>query len=93
MLEPNETEVERLKESLLCSLTEYLVLVLGIDNLNDDVVGKILAVYLLVGHYLEDKYALALHIAVANSVALANERQSLIFKVLSADQLSYVCHG
>ena len=92
VLEPNETEVECLEESLLCSLTEYLVLVLGIDNLNDDVVGKILAVYLLVRHYLEDKYALALHIAVANGVSLANERQALIFKVFSAYYLFYFCH-
>ena len=92
VLEPDQTEIERLKESLLGSLTEYLVLVLGIYHLNDDVIGKILAVYLLVRHYLEDKYALALHIAVANRISLANERQALIFKVFSAYYLFYFCH-
>ena len=80
VVKPYNSEVERLVKSLTLTLTDYLALILGVYHLDEYFVGKLI----LIGHDLQYKNTLLVHIAIADSIFLTNQRPTAVLEILSA---------
>ena len=80
VIKPDNAEVERLVESLALTLTDYLTLILRVYHLDEYFIGKLI----LVGHDLQYKDAFLVHIAIADSIILTNQRPTAVLEILSA---------
>ena len=60
MLKPHKSKAECLVKPLLCSLTEYLALIFGVNNLNYNIIGNLFAFRFFIRHNLKNEDALVL---------------------------------
>jgi hypothetical protein len=93
LIQPDQPHAECIVKAVVGALADDSIGVFGINDLDHDLVGEMLAVCILIGKNFHDENAFFVHIAVADSIALTNQGLAHIFQIFTADgRLVLVSH-